>query len=104
MNDDHTATTVDAASRAEAFLFVEGGSMTMRKLAHLLNIEQKELPSVLDEVAGRLEGRALTLIRTEGEVTLAVASDVAPAVRDAFQRDLGKEVGDAGLELLSIVL
>jgi segregation and condensation protein B len=101
---DHTIHTTNAVARAEAFLFVEGGSMTTRKLAHLLGIEQKDIPAVLDELTQRLEGRALTIIRTETEVTLAVTAALAPVLRESFQRELGKEIGDAGLEVLSVLL
>jgi segregation and condensation protein B len=105
MSDHHSALSIsELAMHAEAFLFVEGGALSTKKLAHALGIDQARLPEVLDQLEKQLEGRALSLVRAEGEVTLAVSGAVSPAVREAFQRELGKEVGDAGLEVLSVLL
>src|SRR3989344_2301716 len=64
--------TQNLANRAEAFLFSEGGT--------------------------------LTLIKTDTEVSLAVSEHSSPAVQKAYERELSEEIGDAGLEVLSIVL
>ena len=94
----------DIASRAEAFLFTEGGSLSLRKLASLLKIKEPELQTALAELAQRLEGRGLTIIKTDTEVSLAVASDASQSVRAAYQKDLERDIGDAGLEVLAVVL
>jgi len=96
--------TSELAARAEAFLFSEGGSLTLRKLAQLLEIKETQLDEPLRELSQRLEGGGLTLIRTETEVSLAVAKDASVAVQAAYQKELGREIGDAGLEVLAIVL
>ena len=92
----------DLVSQAQAFLFVEGGSLSMKNLASKLHIESVALGGVLDELATRLKGSGLTLIRTETEVSLAVAPAVSTAIEAAYQDD--KEIGDAGLEVLAIIL
>ncbi|PIR83531.1 hypothetical protein COU18_02495 [Candidatus Kaiserbacteria bacterium CG10_big_fil_rev_8_21_14_0_10_51_14] len=94
----------DLASRAHAFLFSEGGSMTLRKLAQLLETKESELRTALGELSLRLEGSGLALIQTDTEVSLAVAPGVSDAVQSAYAHELGSAIGDAGLEVLAIVL
>ena len=96
--------TSDVASLAEAFLFSEGGSLTRRKLAQLLNVKDSELGEPLKELHERLSGRGLTLVETEIEVSLAIASEASKAVQAAHEREQGHEIGEAGLEVLAIVL
>ena len=94
----------DVASRAEAFLFMEGGTLTLRKLADLLEVKQPELAVALQELSTRLQGRGLTLVVTETEATLALSKDVSDAVKKSYERELGREIGDAGLEVIAILL
>lgn len=96
--DDHLM------ARAQAFLFSEGGALTLRKLAQLLEIKEPELRPVLDALGERLAGTGLALVRTDTEASLVVDKDTSPAVQKAFERELGREIGDAGLEVLAIVL
>ena len=96
--------TRDLATSAEALLFVEGGSMTRKKLSTRLNCADKDLTEALGVLSTRLEGTGLSLIDTGNEVTLAVAKATSSIVREALERELTREIGDAGLEVLSIVL
>ena len=92
------------SARAEAFLFSEGGSLTLRKLAALLEVKEPQLQEALATLSARLEGTGLSLIKTETEVSLAVAKETSPAIQKAYERELGREIGDAGLEVLAIIL
>lgn len=94
----------DLAARAEAFLFSEGGALTLHKLAQLTEVKESELYHALQALGERLEGTGLALIQTDTEVSLAVAKDTSPAIQKAYERELGREIGDAGLEVLAIVL
>ena len=46
----------------------------------------------------------LVLILTETEAAFALSSDAQTAAEKAHQKELGKDIGDAGLEVLAIVL
>jgi len=96
--------TQNLANRAEAFLFSEGGTLTLHKLASLLEVKEPELHEALAALSARLEGTGLTLIKTDTEVSLAVSEHSSPAVQKAYEPELSEEIGDAGLEVLSIVL
>src|SRR5687767_7640870 len=94
----------DHASLVEAFLFTEGGSLTRKRLASLTHLKETELGEALTELKRRLEGRGLTLVVTDTEATLSVSRESSEDVKKAYKEELGKEIGDAGLEVLAIVL
>lgn len=89
-------------AQAEAFLFVEGGTMSKRALASKLHIDESALQEVLASLLHQLEGRGLALIQTETEVSLAVSPSVSGIVESEFKED--QSLGDAGLEALAIIL
>lgn len=92
----------DLSAQAEAFLFVEGGTMSTRALASKLHIDQPALQEVLTSLSQQLQGRGLTLIQTETEVSLAVSPSVSGLIESELQED--QALGDAGLEVLAIIL
>ena len=94
----------DIAARAHAFLFSEGGEVTYRKLATLLECKEAELKAALDELSKRLEGSGVSPIRTETAVSLATSKETSEVVRAAHKKELERDIGDAGLEVLAIVL
>lgn len=78
--------------------------MLRKKLAQILNESEEAINVAITDLKQRKEGSGLTVVETEREVTLAVSRDAAPTVKAAFERELGREVGDAGLEVLAIIL
>jgi len=91
-------------AQIEGLLFSEGGSLTKRKLAHILSVGEEEIEQALKELREQLSGRGLSLVVSDTEASLVVSKDVSRTVQEAFERELGKEIGDAGLEVLSILL
>lgn len=94
----------DHAARALAFLFAEGGDLSRKKLAALVDCKESEIGAVLQEAAMRLEKSGMALIDTGSAVSLGVAADTSAAVQEALKRELARDIGDAGLEVLAIVL
>lgn len=94
----------DLAARAHAFLFSEGGEMTFRKLASLLACKEDEIKTGLDELSKRLEGSGIALVRTDTSASLATSKETSEVVKEALRRELERDIGDAGLEVLAIVL
>jgi segregation and condensation protein B len=94
----------ELTNRLEAFLFAEGGSLSRKRLAQLLECKPEELAVAVDELSNSLAGRGITLIKTDTEVSLAVASSAQSALEKAFEKELGREIGEAGLEVLAIIL
>ena len=94
----------DLGIRAHAILFAEGGSLSHKRLLQILECKDEELLEALDTLASRLQGSGLTLVRTAKEASLAIADVASDSVKKAFSKELGREIGDAGLEVLAIVL
>ena len=96
--------TPTIAQRAEALLFAEGGPLSKKKLANQLGCSAEELATALAELAQRYQEGGLTLILSDTEAALAVAAAAQESVRKAQEAELGEKIGDAGLEVLSILL
>ncbi|OGG57344.1 hypothetical protein A2853_02390 [Candidatus Kaiserbacteria bacterium RIFCSPHIGHO2_01_FULL_55_17] len=94
----------DLPTRAQAFLFAEGGEITRKKLASLLGCSEKELAGALDELTKRLEGNGMALIQTDTTASLATSKEASEIVQEALKRELDRDIGEAGLEVLAIVL
>lgn len=90
--------------RIEAFLFSEGGSLTLKRLAKLLNESEEHLTPALRELESSLQGRGISLVCSGTEVSLVLSAAMSEEIRTAHLHEMGKEIGDAGLEVLAIVL
>lgn len=95
---------MDTSAHLEAILFSEGGSLSKKRLMQLLAIDAAALKSASDSLAARLSGTGLALIESDTEISLVVAKESAEIVRKAFESDYDREIGDAGLEVLAIIL
>jgi len=92
------------AQRIEALLFSEGGPVTKKKLAQLLESDAAAIQTAAAELSQSLHNRGVALIETETELAFAVAPHMKDTVEKAYEKELGREIGDAGLEVLSIIL
>lgn len=91
-------------NQLHALLFSEGGSLTYKKLTQLTRADEAHIQAALATLAVKLEGSGVALVQTATEVAMVVSSDTAPAVQAALEREFSADIGDAGLEVLAIVL
>lgn len=96
--------SLDNASRLEVLLFSEGGPVAKKRLMQLLDIDARALSDAISSLRASRETSGLALIETENEIALAIAPMAAETVEKAFEKELGREIGDAGLEVLAILL
>lgn len=94
--------TLDA--KIEAILFWKGESISLKKLAAMLETTEDEVAVALIELEKRLEGRGLQLVRKDDEVMLGTHRDMGPVIEKLTKEELVRDLGKAGLETLSIVL
>lgn len=94
--------TLDA--RIEAILFWKAEPISISKLATLLEKQEADIRDALEDLEDRLEGRGITLIKNENEVSLVTAPEVSDLIESMTKEELMKDLGKAGLETLSIVL
>lgn len=92
------------ASQLESFLFAEGGSVTRKRLMQLTGLSAEALEQAATDLANHLQGHGLALVRTESELALVMNSETSAAVAQAQGKELDRDIGEAGLEVLSIIL
>lgn len=90
--------------RIEALLFAEGGPVAKKKLEKQLGCTAEELEAGLAELKARYTSGGLSLVVSDTEATLAVAQSALETVRTAQEAELGSAIGDAGLEVIAILL
>lgn len=92
------------SARLEALLFSEGEPVSMKRLSSLLHCDNVSLLKALEMLAEHLKDRGVTLVRTETEAALAIASIAEETVKKAQEAEIKGDIGDAGLEVLAILL
>lgn len=92
------------SDRIEALLFTEGGSLSSKKLVQLLGCTDEELKAGIADLEAKRASTGIAVVKTDTEVALTIAPAAAETIEKAFEREIGKEIGDAGLEVLAIIL
>lgn len=103
MTDDQNQ-QLPLSDRIEAVLFTEGGSLPYKKLMQLLNCTEEELIAGVVELDQKRSSTGIAIVKTDTEVALTIAPAAAETIEKAFEREIGREIGDAGLEVLAIIL
>lgn len=91
-------------SQIEALLFWKAEPISIKKLANLLKKSEDEIKESLINLQQSFNGRGLTLIQFEDEVTLGTAKEMSEIIESLTKEELAKDLGKAGLETLSIIL
>ena len=92
------------AAKIEAILFWKAEPMAVKKLASILNTDVTSIKKSLLVLEEKLQGRGVTLIQTEDEVTLGTAKEFSGLIEQLTKEELSRDLGKAGLETLSIIL
>lgn len=94
----------DRSAQIQALLFSEGGALTYKALEKALGCSADDVRAALDALATAIEGSGLTLVRSDTEAVLAVAPVASDIVTKKATEEYGRDIGDAGLEVLAILL
>lgn len=92
------------AKQAQALLFSEGGSLSYAYLSKTLSCSEGDLKMALESLETALTGTGLALIRSDTEAVLAIAPDAKDAVVKKATEEYDRDIGDAGLEVLAVLL
>ena len=95
---------MDLPQKLEAILFWKAEPVSMKKLAQLLEIDVPTLQAGLATLETSLQGRGITLVRTDDEVMLGTAKELSPLIEQLTKDELTRDLGKAGLETLSVIL
>jgi segregation and condensation protein B len=96
--------SLSLSHKVEALLFSEGGPLSYKKLMQLLDCSEDKLREALAELEKSKEGSGIALVKTATEAALTIAPQAAETIEKAFEKEIGREIGDAGLEVLAIIL
>ena len=104
MPNDTKKILSETAAVCEAFLLAEGGPIQFQKLATLLHRDEAAVQLALAEISLTLEDSGMSLVYTSVGVALATAPRTSEALRKAYEDTLSRDVGSAGLEVLTVLL
>lgn len=91
-------------SKIEAVLFYKNEPVEIKKLAKLLEVNEKETGEALKILSASLASRGVCLVMTDAEVSLATSPEVKDLIEKIAKDEMNSEIGKAGLETLSIIL
>lgn len=95
--------TTTIARKIEALLFVAGEPLSYARLRDILQVDMNQLEAGLTELGSRLT-QGIRLVRAEKVVGLATAPEEADYVTVLLKDPGEKDIGQAGLEVLAIIL
>jgi segregation and condensation protein B len=88
----------------ESILFFKGDPISVNRLSKILGKNKEEVNGALKTLEEKLQDRGLRLVFNEGKVMLGTASKASGFIEGLIKGELSKDIGQAGLETLSIVL
>jgi len=91
-------------SKIEAILFWKGESITRKRLAEILKVEESAINESLEKLKESLNGRGIVLLEKDNQVMLGTAPELSEMIEDLQKEELNKDLSKASLETLSIVL
>ncbi len=95
---------ISLESQIEALLFWKAETLSIKKIASILEKDIDEVKEGIKKLRESLNGRGLTLIEWEDDVTLGTAKEVSELIEKLNKEELSKDLGKAGLETISIIL
>lgn len=90
-------------SKLESLLFASNRPLKTAALAKLLNMEEGEVKTALQELAQQRKDSGIVLLEATEGYQLATNSENSPLVKDFLNADLRERLTDASIEVLSII-
>ncbi|MBP7119024.1 SMC-Scp complex subunit ScpB [Candidatus Woesebacteria bacterium] len=95
---------MDISSKIEALLFWKAEPISLKKLAEFLKVDHSQIIEGLSQLEKRLDKSGLTLVQDDNEVMLGTAKELSSFIEEITKEEIGRDLGKAGLETLSIIL
>ncbi|XKT74990.1 MAG: SMC-Scp complex subunit ScpB [Patescibacteria group bacterium UBA2103] len=95
---------MELSAQIEAVLFMRGEAVEIKQLAKLFEVPEAEIKQNLTVLSSTLEGRGLSLVRTETHAELRTAEGASAILEKMQKEDLSGSIGKAGIETLAILL
>lgn len=91
-------------SKIEAILFFKAEPVSIKKLSSILEVEESDVETAIENLKKSLESRGLSIMQKEDEFMLVTSGEVSAIIEKLTKEELSRDIGKAGLETLSIVL
>lgn len=88
----------------EAILFYRGEEVKESELASILGISEEEMVNSVSEIERDLTDRGIVLLKRDGYLSLATNSDVSPIIEKMVKEEMNRDLSQASLETLSIIV
>lgn len=88
----------------EGVLFYKASPIKISALAKFLNVPEEELHEALQILDARLLTGGTRLLKTDTEVQIVTAPELAEVIEALRKDDLKRDIGKAGAETLAIIL
>lgn len=88
----------------EALLFYKGEPMSIKELANLLDYSENEVQESAQKLGESLKTRGVRLIVSEEMLELRTATDESVLIENMRKKELSRDLGKAGSEVLAIIL
>jgi segregation and condensation protein B len=95
---------MELVTKIEAVLFYKGEAVRIDELMRICDASSESIDAALSTLSDSLQSRALRVIRTEDEVVLATAPELAHFLDVVRKDELSRDIGKAGAETLAIIL
>lgn len=99
-----TYMSLSPAVSLEALLFAEGGALSYKDIAKLLECSEEDVRGYVAELESALTGRGVSLVYTGTEVELRTSPEAADVIKKLRESELSRDLGKASLETLAIIL
>jgi len=88
----------------ESLLFASGEPVEKKRAATLLGVSEIEVNDIAKILRNTLSGRGIVLVETAHKLELCSAPESAPIINRLTEKELSRDIGRAGLEVLAIIL
>lgn len=89
--------------KIESILFISGDSISLRKIAKILNVKEAEAKDAVEELKKEYEKRGIVILEKDGDIQMATSPENADVARSLVESALSEELTPAALETLSVV-
>ena len=95
---------MELAQTIEALLFASGEPISLKRVAHLIDVSPHEVETSLPALREALSSRGVRLLQRGVELELVSAAEAGRFVEKLRREELEGDLSQAGLETLAIVL
>lgn len=95
---------MELAQTIEALLFASGAPLSLKRVAHILDVSEDRVRETIPLMRDMLAGRGVRLLQKDTELELVSAPEAGRFVEKLHQEELEGDLSQAALETLAIIL